>query len=370
MSAVKPPPAGLKSESDYALATSKVAAIAAPLLPYAPPMPKDRSIGIGLVGAGGISAAHLEAYHRYGLNVVAICDRHLDRAQMRRDAYFPVARVETDVDQLLGDPAIAVLDIALHIDGRVPLIRRALESGKHVLSQKPYVSDLAVGKALAELAEAKGLMLAVNQNGRWAPYMAYLREAVAAGLVGDVVSVHAALQWDHSWIAGTPFEAMDQVILEDFAIHWFDFLASIIGDTATAVYAIGTVARGQNIASKLLAQAHISFLGGQASLVFDGAARYGVHNVTTIVGTKGTLRSTGPDLGEQVVSLFVEDGVATPSLQGQWFNDGFAGAMGALLVAIETGQPPNHAARSNLVSLRLVQAALESAATGEVVRLR
>src|SRR5690606_14917957 len=166
-------------------------------------------------GAGGISAAHLDAYRNYGLNVVAICDRNLDRAEARRDVYFPQARVETTLDPILADTSIAVLDIATHLDGRAPLIRRALESGKHVLSQKPYVSDLAIGKELADLADARGLMLAVNQNGRWAPYMAYLREAVGAGLIGEVVSVHAALQWDHGWIAGTRFEAMDQVILED-----------------------------------------------------------------------------------------------------------------------------------------------------------
>lgn len=363
------PPAGLKSETEYSLAATKVVEIAAPVLPYEPPMPRDRTIPIALVGAGGISAAHLDAYRKYGLNVVAICDRNLDRAQARRDTYFPNAKVSSNPDTVLFDAAIRVVDIALHTGGRVPMIRRALENRKHVLSQKPYVEDVEIGRELADLAEAKGLVLAVNQNGRWAPYMAYMREAVAKGLIGDVISVHAALQWDHSWIEGTPFERMDQIILEDFAIHWFDFLASIIGDSATSIYARGTAAKGQSISSKLMAEASVSFLGGQASLVFDGAARYGAQNITTIVGTKGTLRSLGPDLGEQSVSIFLPEGVGRPQLDGQWFNDGFAGAMGALLVAVETGVPPNNSARGNLASLKLVHGALRSAGTGEVVRL-
>ena len=81
-------------------------------------------------------------------------------------------------------------------------------------------------------------------------------------------------------------------------------------------------------------------------------------------GTLGTLRSVGPDLGRQTVSLWTEAGVAQPELAGQWFNDGFAGAMGALLVARETGKPPINAARGNLVSLGLAAAAMESARTG------
>ena len=58
------------STSDYALTTQAAAEAPAPELPYRPPMPKDRSIGIALVGAGGISAAHLDAYRAYGLNVL------------------------------------------------------------------------------------------------------------------------------------------------------------------------------------------------------------------------------------------------------------------------------------------------------------
>jgi hypothetical protein len=56
-------------------------------------------------------------------------------------------------------------------------------------------------------------------------------------------------------------------------------------------------------------------------------------------------------------------------LTGTWFNDGFAGTMGALLVAIETGKEPINSARGNLAVLRLSQASIESAETGLPVRL-
>ena len=164
---------------------------------------------IALVGAGGISAAHLEAYARYGLNVVAICSRDLERARARRDAHFPNARVTDDFDTLLRDPNIRVLDLTAHADVRLDLMRRALNADKHVLSQKPFVENLDDGRELVELAERRGLKLAVNQNGRWAPHLAYIREAVRAGLIGEVTGVHVEIRWNHGWIAGTSFEAMD-----------------------------------------------------------------------------------------------------------------------------------------------------------------
>ena len=96
MSATATGKAGEPSLDDYALVAKPAEETPAPDLPYRPPMPRDRSVPIGLVGAGGISAAHLDAYARHALNVVVVCSRDLKRAEARRDAYFPNARVTGD----------------------------------------------------------------------------------------------------------------------------------------------------------------------------------------------------------------------------------------------------------------------------------
>src|SRR4029077_20433922 len=96
------------SADDYALVARAAVEIEAPDLPYRPPMPRDRSAPIALVGAGGISGAHLDAYARYGLNVIVICSRDLERARSRRDAHFPNARVTDDFDSVLRDPNVSV----------------------------------------------------------------------------------------------------------------------------------------------------------------------------------------------------------------------------------------------------------------------
>ena len=357
------------SASDYALTAKAEAEVAAPDLPYRPPMPKDKNVGIALIGAGGISAAHLDAYARYRLNVTAIASRNLEHARARRDAYFPAARITDDLEAVLGDPAVKVLDIATHPDVRVELMRRALLAGKHVLSQKPFVEDLAVGRELVELAASRGLLLAVNQNGRFAPHLAWLREAAASGLIGDVTGVHVAIRWNHGWIAGTPFEAIDHLVLWDFGIHWFDFLSSLIGDRARRVAATATRAAGQKVRPPLLAEALVAFEGGQASLVFAGATRHGARDSTAVIGTSGVAASEGPDLNSQTIELHTEEGVARSVLEGAWFNDGFAGTMGELLASIEDKREPKNSARANLATIKLCQAALRSARTGEAVEL-
>ena len=196
-----------------------------------------------------------------------------------------------------------------------------------------------------------------------------MREAVRAGLIGEVISAHVGIHWSHGWIAGTPFEKIEDLILYDFGIHWFDFLRSVIGPRARTVFATAAHATGQTARAPLLAQVLVQMEGGQASLVFDGATPHGPRDTTFIAGTKGSLQSDGPDLGQQSVTLTTASGIARPRLEGTWFNDGFRGAMGALLVAIEDGTEPANGAEENLDSLALAFAAIQSRRTGKPVRV-
>ena len=352
------------SDEAHSLTSRAVPEVAPPAIGNLPPMPIRRDHPIALIGAGGISSAHLDAYRTAGFNVKVIASRTLAHAVARRDAFFPQAEATDDVAGTIARPNIAVVDITTHPEDRAPLIEASLNAGKHVLSQKPYVLDLTVGERLADLADARGLMLAVNQQGRWAPHLSLMREAVRRGLVGQVQSIHIAMHWDHSWVTGTHHDQVNDLILYDFAIHWFDFLASLIGPTATSVYATLARAQEQTPRPPMLAQALVAFPNGQAALLFDGATRHGARDRTVITGSLGTLESAGPDLGHQQVTLTTAAGFSRPLLTGTWFNDGFIGAMGALLSAVETGKPPLHNARDNLPSLALAFAAIASSRRG------
>ena len=226
------------------------------------------------MGCGGITKHHLTAYQNAGLSVTAFCDIDRGRAKQQRDLYFPDAQVFDDYQDLLRDDEIEVVDIATHPPQRLAIIEAALRAGKHVLSQKPFVLDLAEGQRLVEIAEQKGVKLAVNQNGRWAPHYSYLRLAVRAGLVGEISSAHLSVHWDHSWVQGTVFEAVHHLILYDFAIHWFDLLSCFFGDRLPKrVYASTARSATQPVEPPLLAQALIEYDQGQACLLFDAFRR-------------------------------------------------------------------------------------------------
>jgi predicted dehydrogenase len=337
-------------------------------LPYRPQDPDAYRPGIGLVGCGGITRHHLQAYLDANYHVVALCDIDVQRAIDRQQQFFPKATVYSEVEQLLADERVEVVDITTHPPERPPLVEAALRARKHVLSQKPFVTDLDVGTRLANLADEMNVTLAVNQNGRWAPHFSYIRECVAAAWIGEVVSLHCAGHWDHSWVKGGPFEDVRHLILYDYAIHWFDLLTAIMGDREPLrVYASVARSPTQQVRPPLLGQALVEYDGAQASLVFDACNNVGSWDTTFVLGTAGSVRSLGTNENDQQVIVSTEHGDWRPITEGRWFNDGFHGAMGELLRSLEEKRVPVHNARNNLRSLALCFAAIESADTHEPV---
>lgn len=354
----------LEADDSYGLpAGSSRKEVAAPQLPYEPRDPAAWRPRIGLIGCGGISVQHLRAYTAAGYDVAALCDRVEEKARAMREKFSLSADVYTDWRKVMARDDIEVMDLAAHPDQRVDMIGAAIDAGKHVLSQKPFVTDLDVGLRLVEKAEKKGVRLAVNQNGRWAPHWSWIRQAIAANLLGEVTSVRAAVNWDHNWIAGSVFEDIRFLILYDFGIHWFDIVSRFLrGRTPLRVHASASAAPGQKVRPPLLSQAIVEYEAGQVSLFFDANTRFGEQDTTCVTGTLGTARSAGPDLNAQEVILATAQGIARPTLRGAWFPDGFHGTMGELLCAVEEKRDPENGARENLESLALCFAALESAA--------
>ena len=352
---------------DYGLA--KIATtqqIAAPDLSYQPRNPKTYNPPIGLIGCGGISSQHLNAYKHAGFNVVALCDRNEHKARERQQQFYPEAFVTTDYREVLKRDDIEVVDLTPHPADRIPIIEDAIAAGKHILSQKPFVTDLDEGERLIDLAQKCGVKLAVNQNGRWAPHFSYLRNAICAGLIGDVVSANFSLHWDHNWIIGTPFEDIHDLILYDFGVHWFDMAACFFGRyDATRVQAMTVRGINQQARPPMLASALIEFESGMATLHFNANVTHGQQDRTYVAGSRGSIESIGPSLSEQSVTLYTADGFAKPDLQGTWFLQGFHGTMAELLCAIEEKREPMNNVRDNVRGLALCFAAIASAHEGQ-----
>ena len=88
-----------------------------------------------------------------------------------------------------------------------------------------------------------------------------------------------------------------------------------------------------------------------------------------IHGTEGTIRGSVL-LGSDFLELDRDGEVVSIELEGAWYPDGLAGAMGELLSAIADDREPYNSARHNLLSLELTLAACRSAdANGAPVAL-
>ncbi len=360
----------MPAPDDYALKSTKpTAELSFPDLPYQPPRAKSFHPTIGLVGCGGITVEHLRAYEGAGYKVAALADVRRDLAEKRRDEFGLDADVYEDAAELFARTDIDIVDLATHPADREALLRGAIFAGKHVLSQKPFVLDLDFGRQICDLADERDLKLAVNQNGRWAPYVSWIRHAIAAGWIGEVESVDTVMAWDHTWVEGTKFESIPHLILYDFAVHWFDMLHCYTrGQTPVSVYAQTLKPPSQSIGPPLLAQVSVQLDRSQATLVFRGGSPHGSINFNHVTGSAGTINSFGTELEEdQTITISTSNGQGTPSLEGSWFPGGFDGTMSELVCAIEDNRQPSNSGRDNLKTLAMVIAAMESAETGQPV---
>src|SRR5438445_1664858 len=115
------------------------------------------AVGCGYWGPNVIR--NLDAVH--GFELCCICDAEPDRLRPVA-ARYPSARSTTRVDDLLGDPAIEAVYLATPVSSHYSLVKRALESEKHVLIEKPLATTVAQAEELVELAGASGLPLMVG----------------------------------------------------------------------------------------------------------------------------------------------------------------------------------------------------------------
>lgn len=325
---------------------------------------------IGLIGCGFISGVHLEAYHRDGLDVAWLCDVDEARAAARRDEFFPHARVTSSAAEVFDDPGVTVVDVATHVDIRPGIVEAALTAGKHVLSQKPFVLDLDQGERLCRLADDAGLLLASNQNGRWAPHFRRLLDLAEDGSLGRLGAADFGVYWGHDlWVADKPhFATMHDLVLYDFGIHWFDLVATLFADRGPAtVSAMIGRREGQVIDVPTQAQVLIDYPDAQVSLAFRGSSRTLDQGWFRVDGQTASLTHAGAPLGGDQLTLQTSSGTSVLPLAGEWFPDGMAGTMGELLAGLREGRPPSNSARSALEGLALCFAAIESARTREMV---
>jgi predicted dehydrogenase len=188
-----------------------------------------------VIGGGFIGAVHVEALRRIGVAVVGLLGSSPERASgvARR---LGIPRVYRDLDELLGDERVGVVHVASPNAHHFEQARRALESGRHVICEKPLAITSTETSALRALAESRpSQAAAVNYNIRYYPLCREFRERIAAGMLGRVLSVTGSYvqDWllypnDYNWRVeadgGTNLRAV-----ADIGTHWMDLAQYLIG---------------------------------------------------------------------------------------------------------------------------------------------
>ena len=134
-------------------------------------------VRIGIIGCGPIAqAAHLPATVKaHNAQLVAVCDRS-ERLRMAAQQVHGATRAYADAAELLADPAVEAVIIAVADAFHVPLASAALQAGKHVLVEKPLADSLASALSLAEVHADSQLILHVGNNKRADAGIAYAHD--------------------------------------------------------------------------------------------------------------------------------------------------------------------------------------------------
>ena len=150
-------------------------------------MSAKEKIRIGVVGVGRGSTFMHGASDLTGLELVAICDTWEERLLKTQKEFTDQGKkidVYTDYDRFLEHDMDAVV-LANYFHQHAPFAIKALEAGKHVMSECAACSTLAEGVALARAVERSGKIYMLAENY---PYMAYnqeMRKLYREGLIGD-----------------------------------------------------------------------------------------------------------------------------------------------------------------------------------------
>ncbi|KAA0225346.1 Gfo/Idh/MocA family oxidoreductase [Fimbriimonadia bacterium ATM] len=330
----------------------------------APQPPKDKSLGIAIVGCGEIAnIAHLPAYRAAGLRVVSCFD--LDRQAAERTAEkFEIDEVAESLDTLLSNPEVAIVDIAIHMYGRREVFRRACEAGKHILLQKPVAHTMEQAQEYVRRARESGVKYQVNQQARWAGTHRQIKTWIEGGAIGRLNYLRLDMRgWQddpEKW-----YVRQENMTLVDHGIHYFDLLRYFSGKEARRVAAMHAFVPGQLHISPVIYAAIVDFGDG---LIAE-------HNFNNKVMTDSPwdmcLYADGEEGSAwcdfERVRLERRDGTrieAKPT--AKWFPDGFLGPMADLMDAIADDREPACSGEINLGTMRLVLGALESAQQGIV----
>src|SRR5271165_3012351 len=217
--------------------------------------------------------------------ILAIASRNAGKAR-EAAGRLGIARAYGSYEELLADPEIEAVYNPLPNELHVLWSVRALEAGKHVLSEKPVALDAKEASLLIEARERTGKLVAEAFMVRFHPQWRRARELVATGAIGRT----SAIQTFFSYLLLDPANVRNRPPggggLYDIGCYAILTARYIFGAEPTR--AVAVMDRDPNFRTDRLVSAILEFPGGR-HLTFNAATQLSAHQRVTIVGDAGRI---------------------------------------------------------------------------------
>ena len=289
-----------------------------------------------IVGTGGMANAHVEAYRTIpDVQIVGGVDTNADNLAAfcaTWDIPHSFASVAEALDWGQFDAVSNVTPDAVHHRTTMPLVA----AGKHVLCEKPLATNHADADAMAQAAQAAGVVNMVNLTYRNVPALMHAADLIAQGAIGEVRHFEASYlqswlvqpawgdwttedQW--LWRLSTAHGSMG--VLGDVGVHILDYATFAAGSDAARVSCrLKTFAKapGDQIGRYHLdandsMSMHLVLRNGAIGVIHASRFAAGHHNDLSlrIFGTKGGLKVSFEKATSQLSACFADD-----LLTGHW----------------------------------------------------
>ena len=214
-------------------------------------MTTQQPIKIGLIGAnihvGWSSRAHLPALAAHpDFDLAAVCTTRQESADEAKAA-FNAGSAWDDYNRMLSDADIDAATISLRVPSHYEPTMAALRAGKHTFTEWPLGRTTAEAIEMADVARQQGVTTAVGLQARANPAVAHLKNLVADGYVGRVMTCHVRLMREGvlSRDSGRTWQRDNELGAHTLTIacgHTIDALCSIVGEFADVSTVVSTQA--------------------------------------------------------------------------------------------------------------------------------
>jgi len=311
---------------------------------------------------------HLNAYaeHSERVKLVAACDIIPQRAEEAKQACGFEHAFASVEDAIAGaDWDVAVVCTPTPV--REAVVKPLAAAGKHIFIEKPMADTIGEARRMVDLVQAAGVKMAVDQTYRYYYPFDLARQVIADGRLGRVVSIShrgVGFRQDQGWRP-----TCRRHVLSVMGVHWVDGFRWMLGAEGVEVRAFQGFSDAVDCFGETDANVQLLFDNGTSVNYTQSFSCLGLPVDTVVIGEQGTLHMTYDGM-----KLFTDGNGHEPA---DTWDTPHVGTnvpttfklLDELLVAIETDTQPPNGCLDNLKTISLLEAAWQSAETGEAVKL-